>query len=361
MSRAVDKAEEFSRKMCDILNYGALNLAMSVGYELGLFEALNAISIAESCEFIAGKANVNERYLYEWLGVMVAGEIVEVSKDENGPEKFFLPREHVPFLCRAGGNSNMGVYTQEIPLLTECAKVEVMRGMKSGQGVPYDRYPRFYEFMEQLADAKHREVLVQTFLPSVQEGEIVRRLEEGIAVCDLGCAEGVALELMAQAYPRSSFWGIDISESSVANGRQRVANLGLKNISFEVLDAAGDGVEKERFDYITAFDSIHDQTRPFKALKNVHEMLRPGGVFSMVDIAASSSISGNMDHPMGPFLYSVSLMHCMPVGLVDSGAGLGMMWGREKALEMCNAAGFRNVEVQEIPQDGFNYHYLCLK
>jgi hypothetical protein len=51
----------------------------------------------------------------------------------------------------------------------------------------------------------------------------------------------------------------------------------------------------------------------------------------------------------------------MPVGLVDSGMGLGMMWGREKALEMLAAAGFSNVSVDEIPDDAFNLHFFCRK
>lgn len=49
-----------------------------------------------------------------------------------------------------------------------------------------------------------------------------------------------------------------------------------------------------------------------------------------------------MTHSMGAFLYTVSLMHCMPVGLVDGGAGLGMMWGREKGCE--NVPGCRGQE-----------------
>lgn len=81
----------------------------------------------------------------------------------------------------------------------------------------------------------------------------------------------------------------------------------------EVLDAAGEAVKKGCFDYITAFDSIHDQTKPFEALQNIYAMLKPEGVFSMIDIAAGSSIEDNMNHPMGAFLYTVSLMHCMPV------------------------------------------------
>ena len=90
-------------------------------------------------------------------------------------------------------------------------------------------------------------------------------------------------------------------------------------------------------------------------------MLAPDGIFSMVDIAAHSRVADNLDHPMGPFLYSVSLMHCMPVGLVDGGTGLGMMWGREKAVHMLKQAGFKKIQVLEIPDDPFNLHYLCTK
>jgi hypothetical protein len=51
----------------------------------------------------------------------------------------------------------------------------------------------------------------------------------------------------------------------------------------------------------------------------------------------------------------------MPVGLVDGGTGLGMMWGQEKAVEMLQAAGFEQVEVAEIPEDSFNLHFFSHK
>ena len=81
----------------------------------------------------------------------------------------------------------------------------------------------------------------------------------------------------------------------------------------------------------------------------------------MVDIAAQSDLADNLDHPMGPFLYTVSLMHCMPVGRVDKGAGLGMMWGRQKAVEMLKKSGFQHVKVLQIADDPFNLHFLSRK
>jgi len=354
----------FSEKIIEILNYSALNLALAIGYRTGLFDIMDTFAAPRTVNAIASKANLNPRYIEEWLGVMVSGEIVELSMDAGGDNRFYLPKSHADFLTRRAGNSNLGVYTQEIPLLTACAMQAVLAGFTTGDGVSYDHYPEFQAFMSQLADAKHHQVLVDQFVPTVDDGRLMERLQSGLRVCDLGCAEGVALILMAQAFPNSKFVGIDISQDAIETARSEASGQQLTNLEFVILNAATlkDNRElKDSFDYVMAFDAIHDQTRPLEVLQGIHHILAPGGRFSMVDIAARSNLADNLDHPMGPFLYTVSLMHCLPVGLVDGGTGLGMMWGREKAVEMLNDAGFEKVQVLEIPEDPFNLHYLCHK
>lgn len=354
--------EDFSRKMVEILNGGALNLAMAIGYRTGLFEVLDQLDTPCELRTIAEESGLSPRYIREWLGIMATGGIVQLTRGARGEDLFHLPSSHGDLLCRRAGHSNLGVYTQEIPLLTLCAMEAVVNGFSTGDGIHYEHYPRFQAFMSELANAKHRRVLVNEFLPSVDDGRVVRRLEEGIRVCDLGCAEGVALMLMARAFPRSRFTGIDLSEEVLGVARAEAHRQGLANVDFLALDAATlkDRPElRDRFDYITAFDAVHDQTHPLDALKGVVHCLADDGVFSMVDIAASTNLSDNLGHPMGPFLYTVSLMHCMPVGLVGGGSGLGMMWGRQKACEMLQEAGFRDIEVTEIPNDSFNLHFCC--
>jgi SAM-dependent methyltransferase len=169
---------------------------------------------------------------------------------------------------------------------------------------------------------------------------------------------------MAQAFPNSEFTGIDLSEQVIGNARKEAERLAITNVRFATLDAAmlKDHEEfKGFFDYVMAFDAIHDQTHPLEALKGVFSMLAEDGLFSMIDIAARTRLADNASHPMGPFLYTVSLMHCMPVGLVDGGAGLGMMWGREMAIDLLRQAGFHDVEVMEMPFDAFNLHFFCRK
>ena len=350
--------------MIDILNYGAINLAMAIGYRTGLFDVMDAYESPQTIEAISDRAGLNPRYVQEWLGAMATAEIVELSDAKDGENHYYLPRHCGDLITRRAGNSNLGVYTQEIPLLTTCAMEAVIDGFTTGEGVTYDHYSKFQAFMSQLANAKHRQVLVNKFLPSVEKGRMIQYLESGIQVCDLGCAEGVAVMLMAQAFPQSRFVGIDISSEAIDEARRQTRRQKIENLEFRVLDAAHLKNKREMkgiFDYVTAFDAIHDQTQPLDVLRGVHHILAPEGRFSMVDIAANSNLADNLTHPMGPFLYTVSLMHCMPVGLVGSGSGLGMMWGREKAVEMLEKARFQRIQVMKIPDDPFNLHFFCRK
>ena len=89
--------------------------------------------------------------------------------------------------------------------------------------------------------------------------------------------------------------------------------------------------------------------------------LKPGGVYLCVDIAASSNVEENVEHPLGPFLSYISTMHCMSVSLGLDGAGLGTCWGRQLATSMLADAGFGDVAVHEIESDPINFYYVARK
>jgi Zn-dependent membrane protease YugP len=54
-------------------------------------------------------------------------------------------------------------------------------------------------------------------------------------------------------------------------------------------------------------------------------------------------------------------MHCMTVSLAQGGAGLGAMWGEEKAKQMLEEAGFTKVEIEQLQHDFQNYYYIATK
>ena len=79
----------------------------------------------------------------------------------------------------------------------------------------------------------------------------------------------------------------------------------------------------------------------------------------MQDIRSSIHLERNIEHPAGPFLYTVSTMHCMTVSLAYGGAGLGAMWGQETALQMLADVGFTEVEIKELAHDFQNSYYIA--
>jgi ubiquinone/menaquinone biosynthesis C-methylase UbiE len=185
-------------------------------------------------------------------------------------------------------------------------------------------------------------------------------LREGIEALDVGCGAGHAVNLMAKAFPASRFAGYDLSEEGIATGQAEAERLGLGNARFELRDAAA-LEDHARFDFVTAFDSIHDQAWPRTVLRGIARALRPEGAFLMVDIAASSTLEENLDHPLAPTLYTVSCLHCMTVSLAQGGEGLGAMWGEQKARELLAEAGFTRVDVQRVEGDIMNSYYVATK
>ncbi len=347
------RSEASAERMLGALNDGALALMTSLGHRTGLVDIMAGLPPSTS-EEIASTAGLNERYVREWLAAMVVGRIVE--HDPEG-ETYRLPPEHAAWLTRASTPDNIAVSAQFVPVL---ASVEdrIVESFRKGGGVPYSAFGRFHEVMAEDSGQTVVSVLTDYILPLVPG--LTRRLEEGIDVMDVGCGSGRALNLMARKFPNSRFVGYDFSEEAITRARGEAAEQGTQNVRFEVRDAAAID-EEERYDLITTFDAIHDQARPAAVLRRIAAALKEDGVYLMQDIAGSSHLHNNMDHPLGTFMYTVSTMHCMTVSLAQGGEGLGTMWGEEKASEMVKEAGFGQVEIKHLPHDFQNSYYIVMK
>ena len=347
------KAEAFADKMVGVLNGASLALMTSVGHRTGLFDTLAEMDHATSSQ-IAEASGLNERYVREWLGAMVTGGVVLHDPQAS---THYLPPEHALSLTRAAGPGNLATAMQFLPLM---GTVEdgIVRSFRAGGGVPYSEFGRFHEIMAEMSGETVCSALLDVTLPMVPG--LVERLEAGIDVLDVGCGSGRALNIMAQHFPNSRFTGYDFVEEAVDYAMAEVTRRGLSNLTFQVQDVTrfpNDAL----FDFITAFDAIHDQANPAAVLGNIAGALADGGVFLMQDIAASSHLHENMEHPFAPFLYAISTMHCMTVSLALGGEGLGTMWGKELACQMLADAGFTSVDIEQIDGDVFNYYYIAQK
>jgi 2-polyprenyl-3-methyl-5-hydroxy-6-metoxy-1,4-benzoquinol methylase len=352
------KTEQFGEKLMSILNHGSLAFMISIGHRTGLFDTMSKMELSSSKE-IAEAAGLNERYVREWLGAMVTGGLVEVMRNGQGP-KYYLPREHAASLTRDAGADNVAPFTQYMAVLGS-VEDQVVDCFKNGGGVPYSAYKRFHPVMAEDSGQSIVSSLFDHVLP-LSDG-ILEQLEKGIKVLDIGCGMGKALILMAETYPYSHFTGLDLSEEAISKAKATAKEKGLTNITFKVQDLTEFDMEAPvgQYDFITAFDAIHDQARPDRVLAGIYKALKRNGSFLMQDIAASSEVEKNIDNPIAPFMYSISTMHCMTVSLAQGGMGLGTMWGKEKALEMLSETGFDEVDVKNLAHDFQNNYYIANK
>jgi 2-polyprenyl-3-methyl-5-hydroxy-6-metoxy-1,4-benzoquinol methylase len=351
---AVDEAriEEFAGRLFGTYTSGMLTLMVDIAYRTGLFETL-AGGPGTSTE-LADRAGLTERYVRECLGALATGGIVEY---DPATRCYTLPIEHA--LCLTGeGSLNLAPFSQ-IPTLLAKHLAAVADAFRNGGGVPYETFkPDFTDVMDAASRGLLDGQLLTGILPLT--GGLPTRLEAGIRVADVGCGTGHAINLMARAYPRSTFIGYDINADAIARARAEAAGYGLANAAFEVRDVTTLPAEPP-FDAVFAFDSIHDQVDPASVLDRVYAALTPGGVFVMFDVKASSHLERNIGNPFAPMLYATSTLHCMTVSLAHGGAGLGTVWGEELARTMLAEAGFVDVTVHDVPDDPMDSVYLAHK
>ena len=346
----------FQDYMTDTLNKGMLAIMLSIGHRTKLFDIMSALNNPSTSEEISLEAKLNERYVREWLGAMVVSRVIEY---DAAHKTYWLDKEKMESLTRVSGSYNFAASMQWIPILAQ-VEDDIINCFQKGGGVHYDSFKRFHEVM---AEESAQTVVTGLFdfiiplIPGLEEN-----LMRGISALDIGCGSGHAINTMAARFPNSKFVGYDISEEAINKARSDGRQLDNNNVSFEVNDVSNPQAMKTNFDLVVAFDAIHDQRDPASVLKNIAKVINPnGGIFLMQDILGSSFLEKNINHQLGPFLYTFSCMHCMTVSLAQNGAGFGAMWGKEKAIEMLKNSGFTNVEVKTLAHDFQNYYYIAKK
>ena len=349
------RLEEFAGRVMMMYQDAGVSFLIDVGYRTGLFEAAAQLEKPATSQELADKAGLHERHVREWLGAMTASGIFTYDPSNK---TYALPAEHAACLtgdtaANLAGLSQFGTFlARHVP--------GVAKAFAEGGGVPYSAYrPEFTDLTDKMGRFTYDEFLVDAYLPAADG--LVAKLESGIRAADLGCGTGHCINLMAKAFPNSTFVGFDFADDAIAAARKEAESMGLTNATFEVQDVAAIPIDPP-FELICAFDAIHDQAKPADVLKRACEALAPGGTFLMVDVNASSNLENNLDNPMAAFFYTASTMHCMQVSLALDGAGLGTVWGRELAIQMLGEAGFSDVSTHDAPPaDPFNLIYVSKK
>ncbi|MDZ5620210.1 methyltransferase domain-containing protein [Nocardioides sp. HM23] len=308
-----------------------------LGDRLGIWRELASGGRFTSSQ-LAERCGLAERYVREWLSTQAAGGYVEYDAADR---TFSLPLEHGLVLADED-NPASGIAGFEVISAVWAAADQLAHAYVTGEGVGWHEHDsRLYSGVDRFFATQYRSSLVQEWIPAV-EG-LDEQLESGIRVLDVGCGLGSAGILMAEAYPRSTFKGVDYHDESIRRAIAAAAEAGVGDrVEFERDDAKSyDGT----FDLICFFDAVHDLGDPVGALTHAREHLAPGGRVFAVEPYAEDALEAGVGSPVALMYYAASSCLCVPNSISQGGEALGAQAGPAKLLAAFRDAGFSHAEV----------------
>jgi SAM-dependent methyltransferase len=291
-----------------------------LGYRLGLFRALEA-GPATAEELAERAGGLAPRYVREWALAQAANGYIE---HDGAAERFSLsPEQAMVFVNKDSPVYLEGAFDLVAAMIEGEPKVE--HSFRTGGGVRWgDTAGCLFCATGAFFRPGYVNNIVQAWLPAL-EGTVAK-LEAGGKVADVGCGVGFSTLLMARAFPNSRFVGYDFHEGSVAAARAHAREHGLEDrVRFEVSKAKEIG--EDGFDLVTSFDCLHDMGDPLGCAAHMERILKPDGVWMVVEPIAGDRAAENMN-PVGRLYYNASTMICVPTSLdQEVGAGLGAQAG----------------------------------
>lgn len=334
------RIEQFAGQVVTDLAAAMAGVMTNLGHKLGLYKAMAETGPIHSDE-LARRTATHERSVREWLNAQVAGGYVRFHSNTN---RYLLPPEHAFVLA----NSESPAFLP--PAFDVAASLwhdedQILAAFRSGKGVGWHEHNcRLFSGTEAFFRNGYRAHLTQSWIPALRG--IPERLASGGHVADLGCGHGASVILMAQAFPKSKFVGIDYHESSIAVARERAKQAGVADqIRFEVATPRVLASSQEKFNLVCFMDSLHDMGDPLEAVWASRQAMAPDGALMLVEPFAKDRPEENVG-PVARMYYSASAGLCTQNALSQGGRyTLGAQAGASRLLEVVKEAGFRSARV----------------
>jgi SAM-dependent methyltransferase len=330
-----------------------------LGDRLGLYRAL-ADRGPLTASGLAEAARVDERYAREWLEQQAASGILDVENLEAaaGERRFHLPPGHEEPLLDETSLNYVAPFGSFAIAATRPID-ELLDAFRTGAGVPYEAYGAdLYEGQERFSRPLFDNLLGSEWLPAVPDVHERLLSEPPARVADVACGCGRSTIALARAYPRAVVDGIDLDEASIGKARENLVGSGVEDrVTFHHRDAS-DPELAGRYDLALIFEALHDMSRPIDVLRAVRGLLAEGGSL----IVGDELVADRFTAPAGDverFYYGISVMHCLPVGMVgDDPAGTGTVMRSETLERYGREAGFGEVEILPIENDFWRFYRL---
>jgi 2-polyprenyl-3-methyl-5-hydroxy-6-metoxy-1,4-benzoquinol methylase len=331
-----DKLMNFMGKLVGDLGAMMSIGPMLLGEKLGLYKAMADGTPVTPAE-LAGKTNTHERYVREWLCSQAASGFVEY---DAATEKFSMTEEQAAALGAEGGPFYF-LGAVEVAVAVMKAEPQMVEAFRTGKGMGWHEHDAcLFRGTERFFRPGYMRHLLTEWIPALDGVEA--KLKAGARVADVGCGHGASTILMAQAFPKSRFYGFDYHAPSIEKARAAAAAAGVSDrTTFEVAPAKS--YPGKDYDMVAFFDCLHDMGDPEGAARHVHSTLADHGVWMVVEPMASDKAEENFN-PVGRVFYSASTFVCTPASRSQEvGLGLGAQAGEARLRKVITQGGFSHV------------------
>jgi SAM-dependent methyltransferase len=331
-----------------------------LGDRLGYYRDLAAHGPATSAT-LAERTGTSERYAREWLEQQAVTGILAVDVDDPSPaeRRYRLPEAYETVLADPSSLLAMAPLAQ---IFAGCVAPlpALIEAYRTGDGVPYEAYGA--DLAEGQAGTTYPQflhLLAQEWIPAMPD--IHARLSDTARparVADIGMGLGWSSIALARAFPAIRVDGFDLDAASVVEARANASAAGLgERVRFHDIDA-GLAEPAGGFDFAMAVECVHDMSDPVGVLRAMHRLVGDEGTALVVDEKVAESFEAPGDE-VERYMYGFSILHCLPVGMVDQpSAATGTVMRTDTLRGFAAEAGFREVEVLPIEHDFFRFYRL---
>lgn len=306
-----------------------------IGDKFDFYKTLSATGPMTAAE-LASRTGTVERYVREWANAQAAAGYIDYDPKSS---RYSISPEQAMVLANPDGPAFFpGMYEIVAAMLRDEPKVaEVFR---KGGGVGWHEHdPCLFRGTERFFRPGYAMNLVSQWIPALDGVE--EKLERGARVADVGCGHGASVILMAQAFPKSQFFGFDYHEPSIVRARELAREAGVADRAHFERSSAKE--YPGTYDLVAFFDCLHDMGDPVGAAAHVKQSLAKDGTWMVVEPFAGDRTEDNLN-PIGRVFYAASTMLCVPGSLSQEvGLGLGAQAGEARLTEVIKAGGFSKV------------------
>ena len=127
--------------------------------------------------------------------------------------------------------------------------------------------------------------------PLTNWGLSLVEIHDGWTMLDIGCGGGATLKRLLKRRKGAQVYGIDISEESVAKARKVNAEVLDRQVFVTQGSAEKLPYEDNKFDLVTAVETVYFWPDLPNCLKEVRRVVKPGGRFAiMVEVLERDSV-----------------------------------------------------------------------